>query len=157
MLKSWSSTQITIALSSAEAELYAMSKCAQQAVSLASIAQDFGMDLQAHIFSDSTAALGIAYRRGLGGKTRHVRVQYLWLQEMVSDKRLSIDKVGTMQNLADVLTTCLGIAQHEKHMVGMNYEFQPAASQLERAMRNLQKCEDLAARLHNFAKHANLA
>ena len=75
-LKSLSSTQTTIALSLVEAELYAMSKCAQQTASLTSIATDFGIELSAVVHSDVTAALGIAYRRGLGGKIRHVKVQY---------------------------------------------------------------------------------
>ena len=45
-----------------------------------------------------TAALGIAYKRGLGGKTRHVKVQYLWIQDAVENKELEIGKVGTLEN-----------------------------------------------------------
>ena len=71
LLRSWSSTQNTIALSSAESELYAMSK----------------------IRSDASAALGIAYRRGLAGKTRHVQVQYLWIQQEVANEHVKIQKV----------------------------------------------------------------
>ena len=65
LLRSWSSTQNTIALSSAESELYAMSKCAQHALHLKSMGGDFGLVLKPLIRSDASAAIGIAYRRGL--------------------------------------------------------------------------------------------
>ena len=78
LLRSWSSTQNTIALSSAESKLSAMSKCAQHALHLKSMCEDFGIVLKPLIRSDATAALGIACRRRLAGETRHVQVQYLW-------------------------------------------------------------------------------
>ena len=106
-LKSWSSTQTAMALSSAEAELYAMSRCVQQTASLISIARDFGIELSAAVHSDATAALGIACRRGLGGKTRHVKVQSLWIQDAVENRELEIGKVGTLENPADMLTKFL--------------------------------------------------
>ena len=80
LITSWSSTQTTIALSSAEAEVYAMDKCAQQALSLVSVASDLNIELHPTIHTDASAALSIAYRSGAGGRTRHVKVQYLWVQ-----------------------------------------------------------------------------
>ena len=59
-MRSCSSTQNTIALSSAESELYAMSKCAQHALHLKSMGEDFGMVLKQLNRSDAVAALGIA-------------------------------------------------------------------------------------------------
>ena len=72
LFRSWSSTQNTIALSSVEAELYAVSKCAQRALHLKSMGEDLGIVLKPLIRSDASAALGIAYRRGLAGKSRAV-------------------------------------------------------------------------------------
>ena len=95
LLKSWSTTQTTIACSSAEAELYAMSKCAQQCLSIASLAADFEVLLRATTYSDPTAAIGIAYRSGFGSRTRHVRVQYLWIQEALQHRELKVERVGT--------------------------------------------------------------
>eukprot|EP00974_Lingulodinium_polyedra_P027981 2702636-Lingulodinium_polyedra.AAC.1 len=63
MLKSFPSTQATIALSSAEAELYPVSKCSWQALLRVSIAQGILIKLQPTVHSHSTAALGIAHRR----------------------------------------------------------------------------------------------
>lgn len=76
-IKTWSSTQQVIALSSAEAELYALIKCACQCIGLISLANDFGISLGAQVMTDASAALGIVQRRGLG-KLRHIDVQWLW-------------------------------------------------------------------------------
>ena len=76
MIKSWSTAQATVALSSGEAELYALVKGASQSLGLISLAGDMGLDMDARVHTDSSAALGIASRKGLG-KLRHVRVQTL--------------------------------------------------------------------------------
>ena len=59
-LKTWSTTQQIIALSSGEAELYAMVKGCAQAKGLCSILRDFGFDAEARISSAASAALGMA-------------------------------------------------------------------------------------------------
>ena len=88
-LKAWSSTQATIALSSAEAELFAMVKGAAHTLGLISLMADLGHLMQGKVSCDSSAAIGIASRLGLG-KLRHLKVQYLWIQERVRDKELII-------------------------------------------------------------------
>ena len=70
-----------------------MSKCAQHAPHLKSMGEDFGIVLKPLIRSDASAELGIACRRGLAGKTRHVQVQYLWIQQEVSKEHVKIQKV----------------------------------------------------------------
>ena len=84
-VKSWSSNQSVIALSSAEAELYALLKGAAQSLGLQSMAYDFWDVLNAGLWSDASAAIAIAQRSGLG-KLRHIQTRYLWLQERVSKK-----------------------------------------------------------------------
>ena len=60
---------------------------------------------------DSTAARGIACRRGLSGRTRHLETKFLWLQEAVARKRLRWGKVHTSVNPADLLTKIKGSAE----------------------------------------------
>ena len=55
------------------------------------------------IKEDSSAAKGIASRRGLG-KLKHVDIKELWIQEQVSSEDLKITKVPGTENLADALT-----------------------------------------------------
>ena len=49
----------------------------------------------------------MVHRRGFG-KTRHIDVQYLWIQQHVFEERLHVAKVGTDANPADILTKHLG-------------------------------------------------
>ena len=62
LVKHWSTTQSTVALSSAEAELTGISKGAAQGLGLQTIAADLGITLSLKVMSDATAAL--AFRGG---------------------------------------------------------------------------------------------
>ena len=74
------------ALSSGEAEYYAALKGACIALGFRSMAADLGEDVRMVLRSDSSPALGIIGRRGLG-KVRHMETGYLWLQDIVTLKR----------------------------------------------------------------------
>ena len=67
------------------------------------MAWDFGEELGAVVRSDSSTALAISQRVGLG-KVRHLQVQYLWIQERHSDGSLALQKVKGELNPADLLT-----------------------------------------------------
>ena len=108
ILKTWSSTQSTVALSSGEAELYALTKAAAQCLGMLAILKDFGVITDATLHSDSTAAIAIVHRQGLG-RTRHIKVQFLWLQEKIKHGELLVDKIGTEKNKADLMTKHLSI------------------------------------------------
>ena len=116
-LKSWSTTQATIALSSAETELYALLKASTQTLGLLAIAEDFGYVLQAAVHTDASATMGIVNRQGLG-KLRHIGVQYLWLQEKSQNGELQFMKVAGAENPADLCTKHLG-ADVIQHLIGL--------------------------------------
>ena len=78
LIKSWRTNQHVIALSSGEAELYAMMKGAAQVLGLVSMGRDFGEEMSAIVRSDSSAALAISQRLGLG-KVRHLQTQHSWI------------------------------------------------------------------------------
>ena len=71
LLKAYSKTQQTIALSSGEAEFYLMVKAASEAMGLQAMAKDFGKAMAPWLYVDASAALGVAQRVGLG-KVRHL-------------------------------------------------------------------------------------
>ena len=103
-LKSWFSTQEIVALSSAEAELYALTKGAAQALGVLSLLADFGVELNGTVHTDASAAIGIIRRKGLG-KIRRLNVRYLWLQDQTrTGTKLAITKVPGLDNPADVVT-----------------------------------------------------
>ena len=55
------------------------------------------------VWTDSSAALGIASRSGLG-KLRHLETHTLWVQEKVRTKAISVKKVRGEVNPADLFT-----------------------------------------------------
>ena len=67
--------------------------------------------------TDSTAASGIADRRGLG-TVRHIEVNQLWLQDKVNSKGLEIRNVKCEDNLADALTKHVEQTNTGQHMRG---------------------------------------
>ena len=103
-LKTYSSTQGSIATSVGEAEYYAALKGAAEGLGVQALARDLGLEVEVRLWSDSTSARGIACRRGLSGRTRHMETKFLWLQEAVARKRLHWGKVHTAVNPADLLT-----------------------------------------------------
>ena len=103
VVKAWSSTQATVAQLSGEAEYYAMVRAAAEGIGMQSIMKEMGWDAEVRIWADSSAAKSIASRIGMG-KTRHMKVKFLWLQEAVKEKRVEVRKVAGTLNPADVLT-----------------------------------------------------
>ena len=114
-MKSWSSTQAFIALSSGEAEFYGVVKGASVGLGIKALLADMGVDVAVDVHTDATAAKGIACRKGLSSRTRHVAVHFLWVQERVAAGDISIHKVKGTNNPADLLTKYLTkelIARH---------------------------------------------
>ncbi len=103
LLKSWSSTQGPIALSSGEAEFYGVVKGSSVALGYQALLSDLGISLDVRVWTDSSATMGICGRRGLG-KLRHVDTQSLWIQQKVREKEFELRKVRGDMNPADVCT-----------------------------------------------------
>ena len=102
-VKTWSRTQATVALSSAESELGAAVKASAEALGLIATAQELDMRMSATVLLDSSACHGIIRRQG-SGKLKHIRTQQLWVQEAAAAKRITYCKVPRELNLSDLLT-----------------------------------------------------
>ena len=110
-MKTWSITQPTIAMSSAEAELYAMTEGATRGMGLRTMLDEMGVHIETlHLYSDSSAAKSFAFRRGLG-KMRHIEVKELWLQAAVKEAKVKLHKVDGEMNPADLLTKYMDLAR----------------------------------------------
>ena len=77
--------------------------------------------------TDASAAKGIASRTGLG-KTRHIEVHYLWVQEKIANKDLKLSKVWGHENPADLLTKHLDAASMQRHMRLIGFEYRSGRS-----------------------------
>ena len=119
-IKSWSSTQSVIALSSGEAEYYGVVKGASVLLGALSLCKDLGIEMKGRVHTDSSAAKGMASRRGLG-KTRHIDTQYLWVQERLSSGSFTLHKEGTNDNVGDLFTKHLEQAKSSDFTARLGY------------------------------------
>ena len=112
-IKSWSSTQKKITLSSGEAELAACIKASSETIGVLQMTKDLGTETEGEVFVDSSAALGIVHRKG-NGKLRHIRVGQLWIQQTAEDEVLTYKKINGKENPADLCTKNLTQAAIDK-------------------------------------------
>ena len=117
-LRTWSSTQPSVTLSSGEAEYYGLVKAAGAGLGHQSLMADLGVNLPVTAWTDSSAALGIASRSGLG-KLRHLETHTLWLQEKVRTKAITVKKVWGEANPADLFTKHLPSKEKLHQLVGL--------------------------------------
>ena len=82
---------------------------------------DLGEKVVATVCSDASAAIATAHRQGLG-MTRHIEVQYLWIQHEVKGGKLTLKKVGTKNNAADLLTKAMHGEKVMKYMAEMGFD-----------------------------------
>ncbi len=115
LLKHWASTQKRITLSSGEAELGAVVRGFSEALGLQSVARDLGVELQPEVHADSSAAIGICRRSGIG-KVRHLAVAQLWVQDLVRSREVRLHKVLGTENPADLMTKPLPRAEIDGHL-----------------------------------------
>ena len=121
-MKTWSSTQGAIALSSAEAEFYAMVDAVLKAKWLTTVSQEMGMGTkmsQIILGTDSSAARSFACRRGLG-RMRHIEIRDLWLQKEVLKGLVKVAQIPGESNPADLMTKYLGVDTVTERLKAMN-------------------------------------
>ena len=98
----WSRTQQLIALSSAEAELNAAVKAAQEGLGIAHLEEEFGRWIVVQLYGDSSANHGMIARQG-AGKVKHLTVRQLWLQQQSELGQCLHFKIPRAVNVSDML------------------------------------------------------
>ena len=114
-VKTYSQTQETIALSSAESEFYGIVKVATTGLGMKGLLGDLGVEVKVQVNADSSAAESIASRRG-ARRVRHTEVRELWVQDRVAKGELSVVKVKGEENVADGLTKHVDRQKMEQHL-----------------------------------------
>ncbi len=118
LVKSWSSTQGPISLSSGEAEFYGVVKASGVALGYQALLRDLGVALPVRVWTDSSASMGICSRQGLG-KLRHVDTRSLWVQQRVRDGSLEVRKVRGEVNPADLFTKHLSSEERVRDLLAL--------------------------------------
>ena len=131
LIKHYSRTQKVVTLSSAEAELGGVVQGASEGLGSQAIARDLGIEADLTLLADSSAAIGICRRSGIG-RVRHLAVGQLWVQERIRDKTLRLDKVAGEANPADIGTKHLGSEVMRRCMAMPTWSPVRAAAQLPR-------------------------
>ena len=90
---------------------------------LVSVAADLGMGVSLTVLADSSAAIGICRRTGIG-RVRHLAVGQLWVQERVRVGDVALLKHPGAQNPADMLTKAVNQELILRHTgaAGLSFE-----------------------------------
>ena len=115
-VKTWSTTQASVTLSSGEAEFAGVVRGAGMGLGFQSLMADLGWQLPVRVWCDSSAAIGICSRQGLG-KLRHLDTHTLWVQQAVRSGKIDLRKIRGEQNPADLLTKHLASSERLRALV----------------------------------------
>jgi len=96
--------QGAIALSSCEAETYAIASGLSEAIGIRTALEFLGSgQLSIRVRSDASAALAVTQRQG-SGRIRHLSAKVMWVQQAVRQSLCKMLKISTHCNLADMGT-----------------------------------------------------
>ena len=120
VVKSWSRTQKAVTLSSGEAEVIAVVGGVSEALGVKALAKDWGLEYDVVVMCDSSAAVGIVGRKGVG-RIRHLDVGAMWIQNLKEGGGFDVRKVKGTENPADQMTKHLNAGEVERgvRMMGM--------------------------------------
>ena len=90
-------------MSSGEAEFDGAVKGASTSLGMRALCTDIGYDLPLRLWTDSSAAVGICSRQGLG-KSRHLECTSLWIQQRIRHGELEVRKISWELSPADLYT-----------------------------------------------------
>ena len=99
----WSRTQKPTAMSSGESEIYSATVCACELLWACECLRELGYTMTARLKEDASACIGTATRLG-PGRLKHVEITHFALQHWVRQGRLTLHKVTTTEQLADIMT-----------------------------------------------------
>ena len=124
-----SRTQQTVTLSSAEAELMALSSGMAEALHVQQLLEELQTGMCTTTFSysnnnkkritlytDSTSATSLASKLGVNRRSRHIALRYLWIQDLRQAGEVDIKRVTTHENPADIYTKLLPAPVLQKHL-----------------------------------------
>lgn len=111
---SWTSRrQSTVALSTTEAELVAASEGARELVWLTRIFEDITMVKSVpNLHVDNEAAVKLAHNPEFHKRTKHIRIRHFYVRELVSEGAILVKRIGTRDQIADILTKGLSRPTH---------------------------------------------
>ena len=116
-LSNWTSKkQGAVTLSSTEAEYYALSECAQEAIFTQNLLMELTKIKQtAIIYEDNLGAIFLTKNHQVSQRTKHIDIRQHFLRDLVEDKLLEVRFVRSENNSSDITTKNTPQDLHEKH------------------------------------------
>ena len=104
-VRHWSVTQATVSLSSAESESKGITKGCIEALYVKHLPEHkTARPCKIEVWTDSSSAKAIMQRLGPGRRAKHLEVQTMWVQQLNKMGLISLNRLGTLENEADLLT-----------------------------------------------------
>ena len=117
--------QDKIALSSGEAELKAACKCMAELLEVRQVLNFItGDTADLTLALDAQATQGMLLRQG-HGRLKHLSVRSLWVQETVVDLDVTVRKIPSSHNHADVLCSFHSVAEFHAKVAAMSFVLDP--------------------------------
>lgn len=109
--------QRNVPRSSTFAEYYALADCVDEILFVKEVLSFVNFEnpsaIKGQIFEDNTGAISIAEKGTLTKKSRHIRVAVDYVKDLILRDEISVEKVESVYNVADILTKALGRTKFE--------------------------------------------
>ena len=119
----WSSKQqISMALSSTEAEYIALSKAGHKVCWLRNLYMELGLlkeEMPTTIYGDNEGSITMAKNPQFHKRLKHIVTRWHWIRELVQDGTISVESCWDPEQTANILTKALPRQKHSKHVVEM--------------------------------------
>lgn len=115
----WSSKrQMTVALSTVEAEYVAMSRCTQQMVWMQAWLDEVGIDYTKPgiIAGDNRGAIALTKHTRDHGKVKHIDIRHHYIRELIESGSVALEQVPSTDNAADLFTKPLSRDHHHRFL-----------------------------------------
>ena len=125
LITCFSRSQTALGLSSPEAEHYGICSAGVEPIYVMGVIRFFGFVVDGWILSDSSGALSLSQRQGMGHQ-RHIQARYLWTQDHVQRGTFIIGKILGSLNKADVGTKHVARDDLQRHIRALGLREWPA-------------------------------
>ena len=90
--------QGTVALTSGESELYALGALSAELIFTLAILKEIALSFLVHAITNSSTARAVATKQGASRKMKHIHTRFLFIQNLVFRKLLTMSSVKTDVN-----------------------------------------------------------
>ncbi|KAM1262950.1 hypothetical protein ACFX13_028679 [Malus domestica] len=115
MASCWRSTlQSTVSLSATEAEYMAIAEAVKEVIWIHGLIKNIGIyQKQVELHCDSQSAIHLYKYQVYHSRTKHIDVRFHFIREILSKRKIILQKVPTANNPTDMLTKALGPTKFE--------------------------------------------